>query len=78
MKTTSNTYSLLVHSEEKGRTIFEGLIIGAIVLCTAFTGWQFATSSVILPGMAATSKPSPAPMIAKVTPEQPIVTADRG
>jgi len=78
MKPTSNTYSLLVHSEEKGRSIFEGLVIGAIVVCTAFTGWQFATSSVVLPGMAATSKSSPAPIVAKATPEQLTVAADRG
>lgn len=78
MKPTSNTYSLLVHSEEKGRSIFEGLVIGAIVVCTAFTGWQFATNSVVLPGMAATSKSSPAPIVAKATPEQPTVAADRG
>ncbi len=78
MKPTSNTYSLLVHSEEKGRSIFEGLVIGAIVVCTAFTGWQFATSSVVLPGMAATSKSTPAPLVAKANPEQAIVIADRG
>ena len=77
MKNTPTTYSLLVGSEEKGRAVFEGIVIGAIVLCTAFTGWQFASSSVVVPGMAST-KSSPAPMVAKATLEQPIVVADRG
>jgi len=76
MKTTKSTYSLLVGSEEKGRSIFEGAICALIVLCTAFSGWQFASNSVALPRMPATSN-APAPMIAKAAPQPPVV-ADRG
>jgi len=76
MKTTKTTYSLLVGSEEKGRSLFEGAIYALIVLCTAFSGWQFASNSVALPGMPATSS-VPAPMIAKGVPQPPVV-ADRG
>ncbi len=76
MKNTPTTYSLLVRSEEKGRTIFEGIVIGLIVFCAAFTGWQFASSSVVLPGMAATKSSPAAPIVARVAPEQPVV-ADR-
>ena len=75
MKNTPTTYSLLVHSEEKGRTLFESAIVALIVLSTAFTGWQFASSSIVLPGMAET-KPAPAtPIVAKAAP-QPVI-ADR-
>src|SRR5215213_4273222 len=79
MKTTSNTYSLLLRSEEKGRTIFEGLVIAAIVLSTAFTGWQFASSSVVLPGMASGVQSTTAPLVLEAAPEQaPVLLADRG
>ncbi len=73
MKNTPTTYSLLVSSEEKGRTIFEGAVIGLIVLSTAFTGWQFASSSVVLPGMASAKSSSPAAMVAEVAPKPPVV-----
>ncbi len=76
MKNTPTTYSLLVRSEEKGRTIFEGAIIGLIVLSTAFTGWQFASSSIVLPGMATTKVTAPSAIVAKAAPQQPAV-ADR-
>ncbi len=76
MKNTPTTYSLLVSSEEKGRTIFEGTVIGLIVLSTAFTGWQFASSSVVLPGMASAKSSSPSTIVAEVAHTQPVV-ADR-
>ena len=71
-----NTYSLLLQDEEKGRSIFESAVYGLVVLCVAFTSFQFATGSVVLPGMNrvndnATSgiavevvEPAPAPIIA--------------
>jgi hypothetical protein len=46
-----NTYSLLVQSDEKGRSIFESAIYGLVVLSIAFTSWQFASGSVVVPGM---------------------------
>ncbi|MBA2242708.1 MAG: hypothetical protein H0W04_07445 [Chthoniobacterales bacterium] len=73
MKTTPTTYSLLVHSEEKGRSIFEGAVMGLIVLSTAFSGWQFASSSVVVPPLAAANSNSAA-IVAKAAP----VIADRG
>ncbi len=74
MKNTPTTYSLLVSSEEKGRTIFEGAVIGLIVLCTAFTGWQFASSAVVVPGMASTKSSSPSTIVAEVAPTHSVVT----
>jgi len=71
---TKNTYSLLVSSQEKGRTIFENSIYAVVVLCTAFTGWQFASSSVALPRMPASNGSStPTEMVAKAPVEQPVV-----
>lgn len=76
MKNIPNTYSLLVSSEEKGRNMFEGAVIGLIVLSTAFTGWQFASSAVVLPGMYAKKAAPATTMIAEVAPKAPVV-ADR-
>ncbi|MGI9087005.1 MAG: hypothetical protein ACR2HH_04565 [Chthoniobacterales bacterium] len=80
MKNTKNTYSLLVESEEKGRAIFESSIYGLVLLCMAFTGWQFASSSVALPRMPATSNSGNAPveMVAKAPVEKPVVIVSRG
>lgn len=64
---TKNTYSLLINSEEKGRSIFESAIYGLVVVCMAFTGWQFASSSVALPRMPAAT--------AQSTDSQPVVVA---
>ena len=78
---TKNTYSLLVNSEEKGRSIFEASIYALVVLCMAFAGWQFASNSVALPRMPATnngSSSAPVEMIAKAPVEQPVVVASRG
>ena len=71
-----NTYSLLIASEEKGRSIFEGALYGLVILCTAFSGWQFASNSVALPRMPATNGAAPAAMVAKAPVQQPVV-ADR-
>jgi hypothetical protein len=46
-----NTYSLLTQSDEKGRSIFESAIYGLVVAAVAVTSWQFASSSVTVPGM---------------------------
>jgi len=70
-----NTYSMLVASEEKGRTIFEGALYALVILCTAFSGWQFASNSVALPRMPANND-APAAMVAKAAPLPPVV-ADR-
>lgn len=69
---TKNTYSLLVQSQEKGRSIFEGAVYGLVIVCVAFSGWQFASNSVVTPGMNRTNNDSTAPteMVAKVPAEQ--------
>ncbi len=74
---TKNTYSLLVQSQEKGRSIFEGAIYALVILCTAVSGWQFASNSVALPRMPANNGSSSAPveMVAKVPASQPPVPA---
>ena len=73
------TYSLLVSSEEKGRSIFEGAIYGLVILCIAFSGWQFVSNSVALPGMPANNGDNSAPveMVVKAPVEQPVVIASR-
>jgi hypothetical protein len=60
MKNNRSTYSLLLNAdaEEKGRSIFESAIYGLVILCTAVSVFQFATSDVVLPtgGQTASSK----------------------
>ena len=69
---TKNTYSMLLQAEEKGRSIFENTIYGLVIICVAFTGWQFASNSVVTPGMnrsnnnaveMATQTPAAAPVV---------------
>ena len=48
---SKNTYSMILQAEETGRSIFESAIYGLVVLCVAFTAWQFASNSIVLPGM---------------------------
>ena len=50
-----NTYSLLAQADEQGRSIFESAIYGLVVLCVAVTSWQFASSSVVVPGQNRTN-----------------------
>ena len=47
-----STYSLLINSnrEEKGRSIFEVSVYALVLLCLAFAGWQFAATTVTVPG----------------------------
>ncbi len=73
-----NTYSMLLGSEEKGRSLFEGAIYALVIICTAFSGWQFASSSVALPRMpAGTNADSAMTVAAKSAPVAPVI-ADRG
>ena len=44
-----STYALIVRSEEKERSIFEGAVYFAVVLSALFSIWQFATQPVDLP-----------------------------
>ena len=44
-----STYALLVRSEEKERSIFEGAVYFAVVLSAIFSIWQFARTPVEVP-----------------------------
>ncbi len=70
-----NTYSMLVQSQEKGRSIFESSIYGLVVLCTAFSAWQFAAHSIMLPGMNHVDKNADTEMVAQIPTEQPVAVA---
>lgn len=44
-----STYALIVRSEEKERSVFEGAVYFAVVLSALFSIWQVATQPVALP-----------------------------
>ena len=44
-----STYALLVRSEEKDRSLFEGAVYFAVVLSALFSIWQVAKQPVALP-----------------------------
>ena len=44
-----STYALIVRSEEKERSIFEGAVYFAVVLSALFSIWQAAIQPVALP-----------------------------
>ena len=44
-----STYALIVRSEEKERSLFEGAVYFAVVLSALLTLWQAATQPVALP-----------------------------
>ena len=44
-----STYALIVRSENKKRSIFEGAVYFAVVLSALFTIWQVAKQPVTLP-----------------------------
>jgi hypothetical protein len=62
MKTT--TYSLLVRSEEKGRSIFEMAVYGMLVLCSFASVLQFASAPMTLPTNLAASATTSAIVVA--------------
>ncbi|MGZ4966992.1 MAG: hypothetical protein ACXWAV_00085 [Chthoniobacterales bacterium] len=70
-----NTYSLLVQSQEKGRSIFEVVIYGLVIVCTAFSGWQFASHSVVVPGMNR-GNDTKTEMVAQIPADQPVAAAN--
>jgi hypothetical protein len=55
---TKSTYSILLNAEaeEKGRSTFESGVFAFIILCAAFSGWSFASTTVRLPGDSTPSK----------------------
>ena len=50
---TQSTYSLLVKSQETGRSIFETAVNALVVLSAVLAIAQFATQSVVVPTVAA-------------------------
>ena len=46
---TQSTYSLLVKSQETGRSIFEGVVYAMVVLSTVVSILQFASQTVTVP-----------------------------
>ena len=58
---SKNTYSLLVNSEEKIRSIFEGGVCGLLVASMAFASFTFASQAVTfprVPGVTAAAAPT--------------------
>jgi hypothetical protein len=55
---TQSTYSLLIKSEEKGRSFFETAIYALVMVASVVSVGQFATETVTLSGQAAAKKSS--------------------
>lgn len=70
MKTPS-IYSLLVQSQEKGRSVFEAAVNTIVVLSTVLAIVQFASQAVIVPVVADASTASS--LVAKA--DSPTLTA---
>jgi hypothetical protein len=60
-----STYSLLVRSEEKGRSLFETAVYALVVLSAIVSIGQFTLTTVTLPGDIAAKAPTSAATIAK-------------
>ena len=56
---TQSTYSLLVKSQETGRSIFETAVNALIVLSAVLAISQFAVQSVVVPTIAAADSTAP-------------------
>ncbi|MFN2475264.1 MAG: hypothetical protein ABR526_02850 [Chthoniobacterales bacterium] len=74
---TKNTYSLLVSSEEKGRSIFETAIYGLVVASMTFSVFAFASQSFNVPHTQKTTG-SPAIQTIATQPIDSSVVAARG
>ena len=74
MKNNRSTYSLLLNAdaEEKGRSIFESVVYGLVVLCTAVSFWQFASGEVVLPTGGSTASSMADFAAANTQPAQPV------
>ena len=65
---TQSTYSLLVNSYEKGRSIFESAVYGLLVLAAVASIGQFASQSITTPTEIATNS-TPAVVVAEAKTE---------
>ena len=61
---TQSIYSLLVQSQEKGRSIFETAVYAIVILSTVAAVFQSASQAVIVPAQAAVN-PTSAAIVAK-------------
>ena len=61
---TQSTYSLIVNSYEKGRSIFESAVYAVLVLSAIASIGHFASQSVTTPGEVA-AKTAPAAIVAE-------------
>jgi hypothetical protein len=71
---TKSTYSLLINSEEKSRSIFETAVYGLVVLSMAFSVFAFATQAVTVPQMQKTTD-SPAIQTIATQPVDTVIAA---
>ena len=55
---TKSTYSLLVRSEEKGRSIFEMAVYGMLVVSSLVSVLEFASTPMTLPTTIAAHAPA--------------------
>lgn len=62
---THSTYSLLVRSHEKGRSIFEAAVYALVVLSTVVSIYQFTAQALTLPTQASTKSISPTVVAAR-------------
>ncbi len=75
---SKNTYSLLVNSEEKSRSIFETAVYGLVVISMAFAVFAFVSQSVTVPRMPRASAVSAQTEVIAARPAQPPLIATRG
>jgi hypothetical protein len=71
---TQNTYSLLINSEEKSRSIFESAVYGLVVASMAFSAFAFASQTVTLPGKAKSNATS-VEIAATPAPQPPLIAS---
>ncbi len=75
---SKNTYSLLVNSEEKSRSIFETAVYGLVVISMAFAVFAFVSQSVTVPRMPRASPVPAQTEVIAAEPAQPPLIATRG
>ena len=61
---TKSTYSLLVRSEEKGRSIFEMAVYGMLIVSSFASVLQFTTAPLALPTTLAAQTPASSLVVA--------------
>ena len=75
---TKSTYSLLVNSEEKNRSIVEGAVYVLLIGCMAFSMFSMASQSVTMPNPGTDSTKNTEIQLATTPAPQPPLIAARG